>query len=71
MARAIVAAPSIVLAGEPTGSLDSATGAGLLSPLRRLSRERRTTFVFSSHDPLMIEGADRVIRLRDGRVAEA
>ncbi|MEJ2032273.1 MAG: ABC transporter ATP-binding protein [Deltaproteobacteria bacterium] len=71
VARAIVGAPPIVLADEPTGSLDSRTGTKLLDLLRRLNRERQTTFVFSSHDPLIIERADQVIRLQDGRIVES
>jgi len=68
IARAIVASPPIVLADEPTGNLDSVTGRDLVALLHRLNREQGTTFVFSSHDPVIIEHADRIITLQDGRV---
>ncbi len=68
VARAIVAAPPIVLADEPTANLDSVTGRHLVALLHRLNLEQGTTFVFSSHDPVIIEYADRIITLQDGRV---
>ena len=70
VARAIVGAPPIVLADEPTANLDSATGLSLVALLHELNRAQGTTFVFSSHDPRIIGRADRVITLLDGRVAE-
>jgi putative ABC transport system ATP-binding protein len=69
IARAIVNSPAVVLADEPTASLDSATGQSILDLLQRLNREQGITFVFSSHDPRMIGQADRIIVLRDGRLA--
>lgn len=66
VARAIVGAPAVVLADEPTGNLDSETGGALISLLREINQQQGTTFVFSSHDPQIIAGATRVIRLRDG-----
>jgi putative ABC transport system ATP-binding protein len=68
VARAIVGEPAIVLADEPTANLDSETAASLLSMMRRLNLERGITFLFSSHDPAVIAIAERVIRLRDGKV---
>ncbi len=68
IARAIVHSPALVLADEPTASLDSATGQAIIELLQRLNREQGITFVFSSHDPRMIGQADRVISLRDGRL---
>lgn len=68
VARAIVTRPAIVLADEPTASLDSNTGADLVELLHRLNGEEGMTFIFSSHDPQMVAQAGRVIRLRDGRV---
>lgn len=68
VARAIVGDPAIILADEPTGSLDSATGAGLLDLLETINRERGATFLFSSHDASIIGRARRVIRLKDGRI---
>ena len=68
VARAIAAAPAIVLADEPTANLDSATGIQLLEMMQRLNRERGTTFVFSTHDPEVMERATRLVRLRDGKI---
>ena len=68
IARAIVHSPALVLADEPTASLDSATGQAIIELLQRLNREQGITFVFSSHDPRMIGQADRVISLQDGRL---
>lgn len=68
VARAIVSRPAIVLADEPTANLDSATAEGLLDMMRRLNVEHGITFLFSSHDPLVLERADRLIRMRDGRI---
>jgi putative ABC transport system ATP-binding protein len=67
VARAIVSRPRVVLADEPTANLDSATATALLDLMLRMNRERGVTFLFSSHDPLVIERARRTVRLRDGR----
>jgi len=69
VARAIVSQPAVVLADEPTANLDQATGAALVDLMRELNRERGITFVFSTHDPMVLERADRVVRLVDGKVA--
>ena len=68
VARAIAAEPIIVLPDEPTANLDSTAGAALMDMMRRLNEERAATFVFSTHDPMVVERAKRVIRLRDGRI---
>ena len=68
VARAIVSQPAVVLADEPTANLDQATGAALMDLMRELNRERGITFVFSTHDPMVLERADRVVRLVDGQV---
>jgi putative ABC transport system ATP-binding protein len=68
VARAIVNNPSIVLADEPTANLDSDTGANLLDLMEQMNRERDITFVFSSHDPQVIERAKRLVKLRDGKI---
>jgi putative ABC transport system ATP-binding protein len=68
VARAIVAEPAVVLADEPTANLDQVTGAALMDLMRELNRERGVTFIFSTHDPMVLERADRVVRLVDGRV---
>lgn len=70
VARAMASEPAVVLADEPTANLDSETATDLLHLMRRLNREQGTTFLFSSHDPLVIEHADRVILLKDGRIEE-
>ena len=69
VARAIVTRPRLVLADEPTANLDSETGARLLDLMRRLNREERMTFVFSTHDPMVMDYARRLVRLHDGRIA--
>ena len=69
VARAIVPMPAVVLADEPTANLDQATGRALVEVMRELNRERGITFVFSTHDPMVLEQADRVVRLVDGLVA--
>ena len=69
IARALLKQPRLVLADEPTGELDSQSGAEVFGYLRRLHRERQTTVVVVTHDQRYIEPDDRVIRLRDGRIA--
>lgn len=66
--RAIVTQPSVILADEPTANLDSATGAALLDLMTHMNREHGITFLFSSHDPQVIERGRRVIHLHDGRI---
>ena len=68
IARAIVSEPRVVLADEPTANLDSVTAGKLIDLMERLNRERGVTFLFSTHDPRVIERARRVVRLRDGSV---
>jgi putative ABC transport system ATP-binding protein len=71
IARALFKEPSILLADEPTGELDSSTGAEVFSHLRRVHREQKTTVVVVTHDPRYIEAGDNVIRLRDGQLETA
>jgi putative ABC transport system ATP-binding protein len=66
--RALATSPSIVLADEPTANLDSESSEALLELMAELNRELGTTFLFSSHDPVVIERARRVVELLDGRV---
>jgi putative ABC transport system ATP-binding protein len=68
VARAIVSQPRVVLADEPTANLDSKTAGTLLDLMEELNREHGVTFVFSTHDPMVIEKARRTVRLRDGAV---
>ncbi|WP_035240489.1 ABC transporter ATP-binding protein [Desulfobacter vibrioformis] len=69
VARAIVSNPAIVLADEPTANLDSQTGQGLLEMMARMNEERNVTFIFSTHDRMVMDFAHRIIRLKDGLVA--
>lgn len=68
VARAVAARPRLVLADEPTANLDSDNARALLEMMRRLRDDRRMTFAFSTHDPLVISYASRVLTLRDGKV---
>ena len=71
MVRALATEPAIVLADEPTANLDSDTSASLLDLMQGLNEELKTTFLFSTHDPVVIGRARRVIRLLDGRVTKS
>lgn len=68
IARAMVSEPKIILADEPTANLDSKTGAELLAMMNSLNLETGVTFVFSTHDPMVMESARRLITLRDGKI---
>jgi putative ABC transport system ATP-binding protein len=70
VARAIVSDPSIVLADEPTANLDSKTGESLLQLMRRMNRERQVTFIFSTHDNMVMAYARRLVLLKDGEIAD-
>ncbi len=67
-ARALVNRPSLVLADEPTASLDSATGAMLLDLMHELREQYMVAFLFASHDPRLLARVDRVVSLSDGRL---
>jgi putative ABC transport system ATP-binding protein len=69
IARALVKNPSMVLADEPTANLDSTTGRGILELMNELNSRHLTTFIFSTHDQLVMEFAKRLVTLRDGRIA--
>ncbi len=69
IARALVSRPKLILADEPTANLDSKTGARLLDKMRDLNERTGITFLFSTHDPMVIERARRLVTLRDGRIA--
>jgi putative ABC transport system ATP-binding protein len=66
--RAILTEPEVVLADEPTANLDSTNASLLLDMMEKLNREKHITFLFSTHDPLVMERARRLISLRDGLV---
>ena len=68
IARSIAPEPALVLAGEPTANVDSHTAAELLDLMEKLNQENGVTFLFSTHDPAVMERARRLIRLKDGRI---
>ncbi|MFQ3645300.1 MAG: ABC transporter ATP-binding protein [Anaerolineae bacterium] len=68
IARAIVTEPSVILADEPTGNLDSRSGTEVMQIFQRLNREQKITTIFVTHDPWIARHTDRVVMLRDGRV---
>jgi putative ABC transport system ATP-binding protein len=68
VARAVAAKPRLVLADEPTANLDSENAEALLKMMRELRDEHDLTFVFSTHDPLVVSYASRVVTIRDGKV---
>ena len=70
LARAFAGRPSILLADEPTGNLDSATGAMVLDLLLKLNRQEGATLVLVTHDPALSRLADRIVRLRDGKIVD-
>ena len=70
IARALAAKPAIILADEPTANLDSETSGELLDLMYGLNQEYETTFLFSTHDELVMERARRIVRLRSGRIEE-
>jgi putative ABC transport system ATP-binding protein len=69
IARAIAANPAIVLADEPTANVDSETADKLIEIMEQLNREQGVTFLFSTHDPRVMERAHRLVRMVDGNVA--
>lgn len=68
IARALVGSPSIILADEPTANLDHRTGEEILNLMKDINRKMGTTFVFSTHDPKIMNIADRTVELRDGEI---
>lgn len=70
VARAIVSNPSIVLADEPTANLDSKTGEGLLEMMQKMNEAKGVTFIFSTHDKMVMDYSRRLILLRDGQIAD-
>jgi putative ABC transport system ATP-binding protein len=70
VARALIKQPAIVLADEPTANLDSETGAAILELMRQLNERHGTTFVFCTHDGMVMDKSRRLIYLRDGMVSD-
>jgi len=68
IARALVKDPIVVLADEPTANLDSHTAEEIVELMKRINAERKTTFIFSTHDRLVMDHARRIVTLRDGAV---
>jgi len=68
IARALSTDPLLVLADEPTANLDHKTGGNILELMRRINEDNGTTFIFSTHDPRVMEMAGRLVRLDDGKV---
>ena len=71
IARALVTAPRLILADEPTSELDSETTRGVLTILQEFARQQGVSILLSSHDPIADEYVDRIIYLRDGQIAAA
>jgi len=70
IARALAPRPRLVLADEPTANLDTANGKQAMEMMQRLNQMTGTAFIFATHDPRVVSFARRVVRLRDGRIAE-
>ncbi|MFF4099635.1 ABC transporter ATP-binding protein [Streptomyces sp. NPDC001903] len=71
VARALANEPALIIADEPTGQLDSETGRSIMQLLRAVVRSEGVTALVATHDPALIELADRVVELRDGRIVDA
>ncbi|MCB9679267.1 MAG: ABC transporter ATP-binding protein [Alphaproteobacteria bacterium] len=70
VARALVKEPALVVADEPTANLDSNTGAAVLDLMRDMNKQLGITFLFSTHDPLIMVRARRILLLRDGQIED-
>ncbi len=70
IARAIVSSPAIVLADEPTANVDQKTGSALLDLMEHLNKEKQITFLFSTHDPMVMKRAHRLISIVDGTIVK-
>lgn len=68
VARALVKEPALVLADEPTANLDSKTGENIMDLMKELNKSKGVTFIFSTHDPMVMKYASRIIDLHDGRI---
>ncbi|MCP3900057.1 MAG: ABC transporter ATP-binding protein [Desulfobacteraceae bacterium] len=70
VARAIVSNPAIVLADEPTANLDSKTGESLLDMMKKMNQEKSVTFIFSTHDNMVMDYAKRIVKVKDGQIED-
>lgn len=70
IARALITGPELVLADEPTANLDSKTSEQILALMQRLNKQMGVTFLFSTHDPRVMQHARRVVHIADGKIAE-
>ena len=68
LARTLVTKPQLVLADEPTANLDSRTGSEIISVMRQMQQQEHVSFIFSSHDPKVLEAADDAVHIHDGRI---
>jgi putative ABC transport system ATP-binding protein len=71
IARALITDPEIIIADEPTSALDSKTGMEIINLMKHLNETKKTTFIFSSHDPKVIDNVQSVITLQDGEIISA
>ena len=70
IARALANEPELLIADEPTGQLDSETGRSIMELLRAVVRDRRVTALVATHDPALLDLADRVLTIRDGQLVD-
>ena len=70
IARALIGSPRLLLADEPTGNLDSSTGASILKLLLHLREEQGMTIIIATHDPQIAASADCIVHLHDGRITK-
>jgi putative ABC transport system ATP-binding protein len=70
IARALANEPSIILADEPTGNLDLKTGTEIIELLRKLNKDKGVTIISATHDLKMVDVSDRIVWIRDGRIAK-
>jgi putative ABC transport system ATP-binding protein len=70
IARALIKEPKLVLADEPTANLDSETSKEVLELMKEMNEELNTTFIFSTHDPQVMDYARRLIEIKDGKISK-
>ncbi len=68
IARAVVHEPNVIFADEPTANLDKGTASEIISLMRELNRESKVTFIFSTHDQMIMEAAHRILHISDGQI---